>query len=582
MGGATMRRVLVVGLFVGMSLLGVSFAECPSADFSGNCFVDLEDFATLSAAWLSDDTPTPNWNPACDISDPSDGVIDELDLAILAADWLEKCTAFVTTKGTATVVVASSTAPASVKKVADYVCDGTADNVQIQAAITALATYGGTVVLSDGTFNLIAALTLGNNLRLSGQGPATILKVVDDVQDIAITNTDRSGGNTDITLENFTINGNKENQDGPGSPATYGDLYGIYITKYSGSSGAGLGCVDFRNCTRVRISKVTIYDGFPSCLEMAPCNDSIITDCVMHDSGDDTIGVNVGCYDVTVANNILYNAGVSAGGWFTTSSNGVEVQDGAHNISVVGNQIRDCTKAGVEVSSHEGGGVCYDVSITGNTIRDCDVYGVVVESITDPASQHTEISITGNTFWNVGTRTMEGITLLGARYVTICGNTFNSCEFAIKFTTSVDKPVNSDVTISGNIMLGVTTNSIRGIGFVGAGAGAFTNFIVANNVFKDLNPSLYFYSSAANTLTITGLMITGNVMTTARANADGITMLNADGTTITGSMFNNIIGYNGTGQWFEGPSGSLDPADIGGTLNYGDNYLPDGSACPLS
>lgn len=47
-----MRRVLVVGLFVAVSLLGVSFAECPSADFSGNCFVDLEDFATLSAAWL--------------------------------------------------------------------------------------------------------------------------------------------------------------------------------------------------------------------------------------------------------------------------------------------------------------------------------------------------------------------------------------------------------------------------------------------------------------------------------------------------------------------------------------------------
>jgi len=90
MGGATMRRVLVVGLFVAVSLLGVSFAECPSADISGNCFVDLEDFATLSAAWLSDDSGSPNWNPACDISDPSDGVIDELDLAVLAADHVSK------------------------------------------------------------------------------------------------------------------------------------------------------------------------------------------------------------------------------------------------------------------------------------------------------------------------------------------------------------------------------------------------------------------------------------------------------------------------------------------------------------
>jgi hypothetical protein len=485
------------------------------------------------------------------------------------------------TKGASTFVIASSTASAKVKRAADAVCDGTADNVQIQAAITALATYGGTVSLSDGTFNLAAVLTLGNKITLSGQGPATIIKVTDDVQDIAITNTDRSGGNTDITLSNLTINGNKENQDGPGSPADYNALYTIYTAKYTGSSGAGLGCVDFRNCTRVRISKVTIYDGFPSCLEMAPCNDAIITDCVMHDSGDDTIGVNLGCYDVTVANNIIYNAGVSAGGWFTTSSNGVEVQDGAHNVSVLGNQIRDCTKAGVEVSSHAAGGACYDVAITGNTIRDCGISGVALESIQDPASQHTGITITGNTFWNVGTRTMEGITFEGARQVTICSNTFSSCEYAIRITTDTDKPVNSDVTISGNIMLGVTTNSIRGIGFVGAGAAAFTNFVIANNVFKDLNPSLYFYSSATNTLTITGLMITGNVMTTDRTNADGITMLNTDGTDITGSMFNNIIGYNGTGQWFEGPSSSKDPASVGGTLNYGDNYLPDGSACPV-
>lgn len=54
----------------------------------------------------------------------------------------------------ATYVVAASDAPAHVKAQADYVCDGTADNVQIQAAIEALPSTGGLVALSSGRFVL--------------------------------------------------------------------------------------------------------------------------------------------------------------------------------------------------------------------------------------------------------------------------------------------------------------------------------------------------------------------------------------------------------------------------------------------
>jgi hypothetical protein len=49
--------------------------------------VDLEDFAIFAAAWLSQ-PGDPSWNAACDILLPSDGVIDELDLAIFCDNWL--------------------------------------------------------------------------------------------------------------------------------------------------------------------------------------------------------------------------------------------------------------------------------------------------------------------------------------------------------------------------------------------------------------------------------------------------------------------------------------------------------------
>ncbi|MHC4154001.1 MAG: hypothetical protein ACYST6_03605 [Planctomycetota bacterium] len=57
------------------------------ADFEPDTDVDLEDFAVLAAAWKT--TPAhPNWNPACDIYDPKDDLIDERDLAIFAGSYL--------------------------------------------------------------------------------------------------------------------------------------------------------------------------------------------------------------------------------------------------------------------------------------------------------------------------------------------------------------------------------------------------------------------------------------------------------------------------------------------------------------
>ena len=84
---------------------------------------------------------------------------------------------------TATFIVAAS--DSIHPEQADYVCDGTGDEVEIQAAIDALPTEGGTVLLLDGTFNLEnarAGLDYGaicinwHNVTLMGIGDGTILK----------------------------------------------------------------------------------------------------------------------------------------------------------------------------------------------------------------------------------------------------------------------------------------------------------------------------------------------------------------------------------------------------------------------
>lgn len=78
---------------------------------------------------------------------------------------------------TATRLVAASNASQEVKNVADYVCDGVADEVEIHAAWSDLGLYGGTVLLSEGRFTLAAALISKATrvvLRGMGMGATTL------------------------------------------------------------------------------------------------------------------------------------------------------------------------------------------------------------------------------------------------------------------------------------------------------------------------------------------------------------------------------------------------------------------------
>lgn len=73
--------------------------------------------------------------------------------------------------GRAYLLVASNGASATVKARADQVCNGTNDNVEIQAAIDALPAGGGVVVLSDGTFTISSTINIAvNDTVLEGQG----------------------------------------------------------------------------------------------------------------------------------------------------------------------------------------------------------------------------------------------------------------------------------------------------------------------------------------------------------------------------------------------------------------------------
>ncbi len=118
------------------------------------------------------------------------------------------------------------------KQYANYVCDGTDDQVQIQSAINEVGTSGGKVLLLEGTFYITGAFRVYQNLTLEGSGYGTLLYLADNSNCSVISNV---GGHNiaraNVTIKNLRIDGNKGHQSAghgmlrTGANATYENLW---------------------------------------------------------------------------------------------------------------------------------------------------------------------------------------------------------------------------------------------------------------------------------------------------------------------------------------------------------------------
>jgi hypothetical protein len=105
--------------------------------------------------------------------------------------------------------VAASNATAAEKARADYSCTGSNDDVQIQAAITALPANGGMVELSSGTFTTAATINIIRaSVALIGQGiGVTIISAPNTVHGIRIGNRQSDSiMRNNVQLRDMTVN----------------------------------------------------------------------------------------------------------------------------------------------------------------------------------------------------------------------------------------------------------------------------------------------------------------------------------------------------------------------------------------
>lgn len=69
-----------------------------------------------------------------------------------------------------TLLVAAHDSPGESKMLADYICDGVADQVEIQRALDASRSRGASVTLAEGTYNLNGDLAVHSNTLIAGEG----------------------------------------------------------------------------------------------------------------------------------------------------------------------------------------------------------------------------------------------------------------------------------------------------------------------------------------------------------------------------------------------------------------------------
>ena len=340
-----------------------------------------------------------------------------------------------TGKKVARFVVGTSTAGWTAAD-CDYLCDGTADQVEINNAITALPASGGEIVILDGTYNITAKIDVTkNNASIRGNGNATILKRMFNSAEGGgvIVLTGRSG----CKIADLQVDGNKTSY-------TNGSNYGIYLSSSS------------KNIITGNTYNNNSYD-----ILLSSSSNNIITGNTC--SNNITYGIFVfsSSNDNTITGNTCNN-----------NNRGIYLASSSNNNTVTGNTCNNNVVYGISLQLSNNN------TVTGNTCNNND-YGILLDSssrntvtsntcirgtglTTDyTASQYTiQLSGTGNNYNLISNNNCMGkaVTNGGGTGNTLVNNKFDSSidvSFSKAYVIQSSAPGNTD-------LLWIDTNASTG------------------------------------------------------------------------------------------------------------------------
>jgi parallel beta-helix repeat protein len=369
---------------------------------------------------------------------------------------------------------------------ADYVCDGTADEVQIQAAIDSINATSGTVVLLGGGFNIAAPIRMATQgISLIGQGPVQSLLYR------GYNEATNSSGLIYITaaytsVENMAIDGGRAVYTSTDNHSiyTFANLTNLFFSKLNLTQTRGSGI--YLSATTVN-SKTSVSDciaskngegfynngadyvSFTRCQGIANTahgfyvvsGDYInMLDCFATLNGSDGIYLGTGTGSKAVECLSTSNTNL---GFYMLCTNGIieacaAVSNTGHGMRVSGTNciINDNYIAGNDVGIYLDGTDDY-IQITSNTLS-ANINNTGAISV---GSGNDYIRIQNNVI--IGQTTGPGITATSSDYLVIQGNSFagnyknalsaatsnyvdfinNDCKFNANNTTSADVDVSN-------------------------------------------------------------------------------------------------------------------------------------------
>lgn len=358
---------------------------------------------------------------------------------------------------------------------ADYITDGTADDVQINQALTAAnAAGGGTVHIKEGTYDIIDELLVGSFTTVQGDGFSTILRLANSTTVNGILrNLDNTGGNTQIVLRDLAIDGNSTNQ----SFTPPQDIIWLKVV------------------TKSVVENIYIHDCIDSAivLDSSSTQHNIVRNNLVDTTNDIGIYVSAAPYN-NIYGNIILN----------TNSYGIRnVNSGAGENIYNGNYVYNCGTSGVDgilISNGDGCVVSNNlvlqagrygifsnsayVIISGNSVRDSARHGILVQSAQRSAVTGNAVSRSSQETSN----TYSGIYINSATDVTVVGNRSGDAGSGTRQKYGVEEAGTSDTNvIIGNML---DRNGTGGVLTVGASTQVFGNRgYTTNNVIGSLEVS---------------------------------------------------------------------------------------------
>lgn len=342
------------------------------------------------------------------------------------------------------LVVAASDSSTKSKNGADYVCDGVADEVEINAAMNALPATGGRVELREGTFTIADSITFpADSITLEGQGRGTLIDgdgLATGVHAIVVSGRDH------CAIKNLAI----QTEDGGGktSHCIYLDAAGDYLTidgvVIIDSDSDAINLYDIVDQLTIRNCVIEGADDGGIAV-YAPTN-STITNNIIQLTGGRGISAYYSATGVTITNNIITNLFIG---------DGIYIKTGYH-VVIGHNFIWDILGTGDNGIYLED---CHWMAITDNSIYDVEQHGIICDDIEDsviasnnilnPRTGHGIYIYDGSKRCVVEGNTMEGIAGDGFRLNDVTessftGNLVSNGTNGIHLEAAVDNCLISD------------------------------------------------------------------------------------------------------------------------------------------